>query len=94
MVLTFGHSGVKFVTDRVLSKQDEYSEVYRMRDKLLKREVLQQEQLALATSLKLTTPDSMQVKINPLLKKQATKMGELGLQHNLLLYDDIKKEEK
>ena len=55
MVLTFGHSGVKFVTDKVLSKQDEYSEVYRMRDKLLKREAMQQEQLALATSLKLLT---------------------------------------
>ena len=35
MALTFSHSGVKYILDRLLHKQDEHSEVLKMREKLL-----------------------------------------------------------
>ena len=38
MVLTFSHSGVRFIMDRILATQDDYRQVFRMRDKILKRE--------------------------------------------------------
>lgn len=78
MALTFSHSGVKYILDRLLQRQDENSEVQKMREKLIRREVQRQESLQAFKNAGVRDAEDP-VRVNSSLKRHASKLGEMGL---------------